>query len=260
MHNRIMKTATVFLLLIASGVTAGFGQTISEPDTLATLLKRHSLKVRLDVGPQFHLKDRSNNDPNIPDQFEDTTGDPSISLFFGHGLDIKGSLSYYLPINMKPQLFVGIEYARSTITNNEMGSEVVLGEKLKISSITPFIGLGNFFDSENSTFVYGFAGVPLRNYEGSYTGAGDFDGFDFAHSYDAGTFFRLGGGVELMRVGGSGVEFGLGGHIDIGSVTRGDIEVSQNGMFVETAEPTGVRKLADPQLEIYVSLGYRLQL
>ncbi len=102
--------------------------------------------------------------------------------------------------------------------------------------------------------------MPFRNYEGSYEGVGEFAGFDFKQSYEQSTFLRIGGGLELRRFGNSGFEVGIGGHVDFGSVDRGEIEISQNGTVVDTGTPEGVLNLADPQLELFVTMGYRLQL
>ncbi len=69
----IAARLTVVLLFLIGPyfISIGNCQTDTLSDSSAIPLKKfHSLKIQLGVGPQFHLTSTTNDDPNIPNQFE----------------------------------------------------------------------------------------------------------------------------------------------------------------------------------------------
>ena len=215
-----------------------------------------SIKLKIKIGGTlaFHLRDKDQENPNIPDEYESITERPSIGYFFADGLGFSFDLFSSIPLSDDNPLciIVGICYENTTLTNSYgSSSEQILGKDLKIININPFIGFESKL-SWNSVIAYGFIGPSFKSYEGNY----DQDDILWKNIYNSSTAFRIGGGIEIPKIFAQNLFLNIGLTFDFGIVERKKVEAFQSGVKVISADPIGDKNLSDNVISLKLAMGY----
>ena len=116
-------------------------------------------KVSIGGNYQFHLKGTTNDDPNIPNQYENIQESPAIGTFFNNAGNLKFALEYRIKTYTEKAFSIGCEYESSKLENKESGTELFFGDKIKIRSFVPYVCFGKY---TNNLFVFGKIGIPLK--------------------------------------------------------------------------------------------------
>lgn len=222
----------------------------------ATMMPAQQFEARLGGGLFFHLKQRYGDDPAVPDQFERQGEKPSIASFFENGFGVNLDVCMKFPVSnyfLYPGLMV--DYA-SVPSKDPSEAGVVLGEDLKILTISPVFGRAEYINNEGGQF-YVFAGPVFRRYRGETKfAAGELSTGKVKGTYDynLGIGLRLGVGVE----GHMARKVSIGGRltVDIGKIDRGTAHFKEPGFDTIDLEPTGKEDLWDNRIMLTAHIGY----
>lgn len=215
-----------------------------------------TFKVSVGGAYQFHLEGTSNEDPNIPREYQNIKTTSSVSDFFSN------SNSYFADINYRfkqDSLFnlnflLGFKYESHKLNNNFEDSEIIIGKRLYIKAYSPYLGIGKFIDE--NIFIYSMFGYALKYYQGE----SEIEGYEIKNNYKSASFFRFGVGVDFEQIANLPLAFSFGVITDIGFIERDEVEFYYNGEKVGRAFPIGDIQLQDNSIQIGAALIYQFNL
>jgi len=252
-----LKTTKLLLILIFS--CAAFNLFSDSTDPIVNPQKKLPTYLRFSGGGQlqFHLKGSSNNDSNIPDQYEDNSVAPSIHDFFKNGGGLRFSIDIKHLTSKDKAIVFGYEYEQSNLNIIDQDF-ALLGETLSITSHIPYFCFGRMYD-DNFGFIK--LGIPIMTYEGK----GKFnevldDGTSVTIStktrYKDTVAFRIGAGVEGKLHKGLRVLFGA--DLNVLKTKPDKITYSYNGESISSVIESD--DIEDTHLSLYVQLCYQFKL
>ena len=252
-----MKTTKLLLLLIFTCVAFNLLSDRAEP--IVSPRKNLPTFLRISGGwqQQFHFKGSSNNDPNIPDQFEDISIAPSIHDFFDNGGGLRFSIDIKQPTSRDRAIIIGYEYEQSKLTILDHEFEI-LGEELNIKSHVPYFCFGTLF---NQNFGFVKLGIPLMTYTGERevkvaSEFGETSKFTVKTHYKDTVAIRIGAGLEGKLH--KGLRMLIGADLNILSTRPEKASYSLNGENYTILIDSD--NFEDTHLSIYVQLTYQFKL
>jgi hypothetical protein len=225
-------------------------------DSLATPLLERPFYIKLKGGGSidFHFRDKDEENPNIPSQFQSLSERPSIAYFFDDGsglmLDLTGSI--LINSNDILRLLLGVTYERSKSSNAyQQNSEIILGNELVITAFCPYVGIEGQLQG-SSCMAYGYIGPCFKTYEGNYSNGG----VDWKSIYVPTVALRIAGGLEIQNIFTRRLFINISVLADFGSVERDKVEAYHSGQLLGIGTPTGEKSLKDFTIHAQLSIGY----
>jgi len=190
----------------------------------------------------LHMKYETSENPNVPDQYQQTEQIPGIGQFFENGNFFGLEVAYRnKPQALDSYLQIGLGYSKHSIKSSFEEVNYVFGEEIEINKFELSFGMGRYLPAkENPIYLYGFLGPVLNIYEGDTK---EYN-FKYKFEYENTVSFMLGGGAEINII---PLTFGLNiqAKLDLANIERGNLKVYEDGDWILTAKPTGENRIND---------------
>jgi hypothetical protein len=218
-------------------------------------LHAQTIKVGFLGAANFHLKNKPQQDENVPAFLQDNSEKPSVAMFFADEMPTGLCGMFEFPLRSGFKIQIGSTYEQGTLHNIYPGTENILGESLRLRTSTAFLGGSKPINDDETIFFFGTLGLAWKSYEGKST----LNNLQFVHHFEAGMTLRFNAGVEFEELFQSSLSLALGASFDLGSVNRGNIDIYQNNMKVGYGTPTGDINLKDQTISLRLAVFYTLR-
>lgn len=202
----------------------------------------------------FHLRDKDEENPNIPDQYESLEERPSVGSLYSDnvGFKIGSHISIFLK-TLETKLLLGVNYQFHSLKSEFQSLDVILGERLYLHSLSPYVGFEQWLDYEKLS-VFGMFGPSVRFYKGK----GSFNSFDVRNNYNPSPSFAGSIGIKNSNISNTPLYLQLELTFEMGVVTRKNVEFFKDGYKVGSATIEGDKSFRDDFVSVSFTFGYQL--
>jgi hypothetical protein len=226
---------------------------------LQTVLFSQTLRVSLGGSYPFHLKGGTNEDPNIPSEYQDIKEAPSIAQFFSNGISPYIDLSYRFNISNSTYDFgFGISYEAISLSNTMENSKYILGNEFNNKIISPYLTLGNNINGNRYYFILG---ISFNNPSGkAVVPAGVYfeKPLNMEAGYKSSASFRIGGGVDFNIL--NYLALNVAAAIDLRMIVRDNVKFYSENELIFEAKPVGDINLSDNTIALISAIAFNLHL